>query len=71
MEETQVPSLLNDFDHDAAKDVIVLTSGVVVDVIDGEQRDSFMFMNDCSAIACRLGGGYLGAFSRRRICFWE
>ena len=70
VEETQVSSLPIDFDY-AAKDVIVLTSGVVVDAIDRQQRDSFLFMNDCTAIACRPGGGYLGASSRGRICFWE
>jgi hypothetical protein len=68
---SKMPDLLQDFDHDPEKREIVLTSGVVLDASDGAEKTHFLAMKDCTSIAIRPGGGYLGASSRGRIFCWE
>ncbi len=71
VDRSEVPDLLQDFDHDPENQEIVLTSGVVLDPLDGAEKKHFLAMKDCTSIAIRPGGGYLGASSRGRIYCWE
>ena len=50
---------------------VVLTSGLVLDTLDGTGRSKFLAMNDCTSIAARPGGGYIGVSSRGRIYCWD
>jgi hypothetical protein len=70
VDRPDAPALLQDFDHDPENQEIVLTSGVVLDSFDGAEKKHFLVMNDCTSIAMRPGGGYLGASSRGRIYCW-
>ena len=71
VDHSDMPDLLQDFDHDPVKGEVVLTSGVVLDAFDGTQKKHFLAMKDCTSIAIRPGGGYLGASNRGRIYCWE
>jgi hypothetical protein len=66
-----LPDLLPDFDYDPENQGLVLTSGVVLDPRDGREKNHFLFMKDCTSIALRPGGGYLGASSRGRVYCWN
>jgi hypothetical protein len=44
---------------------------VVLDARDGSERSRFLAMKDCTSIAARPGGGYIGASSRGRIYCWN
>ena len=63
--------LLLDFDLDVMDGRIALSSGVVLDTRSGTQASKFLAMKDCTSIAVRPGGGYIGASSRGRIYCWE
>ncbi len=71
VDSAELPDLLQDFDHDPKNQEIVLTSGVVLDPFDGTQKKHFLAMKDCTSIAIRPGGGYLGASNRGRVYCWD
>ena len=54
------PDLLQDFEYDPVNREIVLTNGSVLDPIDGAKKKQFLGMKDCTSIAIRPGGGYIG-----------
>lgn len=62
---------IHDFTYDAEREEVVLTNGAVVDAFDGSRSRALTPMKDCTSIAVRPGGGYLGASSRGAICRWE
>jgi WD40 repeat protein len=63
--------VLPDFDLVPEDGVVVLTGGQVLDATDGARRAKFLAMNDCTSIAARPGGGYLGVSTRGRIYCWD
>jgi hypothetical protein len=69
--DSGLPDLLQDFDLDPENQEIVLTSGVVLDSVNGSEKKHFLAMKDCTSIAIRPEGGYLGASSRGRIYCWD
>ena len=71
VDSSAVPELLQDFDHDPENQEVVLTSGVVLDPADGAKKKQFLAMKDCTSIAIRPGGGYVGASNRGRVYCWE
>ncbi len=71
VDSTEVPDLLQDFDHDPENQELVLTSGVILDTFDGTQKKHFLAMKDCTSIAIRPGAGYLGASNRGRVYCWD
>jgi hypothetical protein len=70
-DSADVPDLLQDFDHDPENQEIGLTSGVILDSFDGKQKRHFLAMKDCTSIAVRPGGGFLGASNRGRVYCWD
>jgi hypothetical protein len=71
LDRPEAPDVLLDFDFDPEVRHIVLTSGVVLDARDGSERSRFLAMKDCTSIAARPGGGYIGVSSRGRIYCWD
>ena len=71
VDSSAAPDLLQDFDHDPVNQEIVLTNGVVLDPLDGAKKKQFLAMKDCTSIAIRPGGGYVGASNRGRVYCWE
>jgi hypothetical protein len=71
VDSTEVPDLIQDFDHDPDNQELALTSGVILDAFDGSQKKHFLAMKDCTSIAIRPGGGYLGASNRGRVYCWD
>ena len=43
----------------------------ILDPLDGAERSRFLAMKDCTSIAARPGGGYIGASTRGRIYCWD
>jgi hypothetical protein len=70
-DRSELPDLLQDFDHDPENQELVLTSGVVINPFDGDEKNRFLVMKDCTSIAFRPGGGYLGASNRGKIYCWR
>jgi hypothetical protein len=60
-----------DFDIDTRARRVVLSNGAVLDARDGAEIGRFLAMKDCTSIAARPGGGYIGASSRGRIYCWD
>ncbi len=71
VDRPDMPDLLQDFDHDPENREIVLTSGRVLDAATGAEKKHFLVMKDCTSIAIRPGGGYVGASNRGRIYCWD
>lgn len=71
LDRPESPDVLPDFDLIPEERAIVLTSGQVLDALDGTERSKFLAMNDCTSIAARPGGGYIGVSSRGRIYCWD
>jgi hypothetical protein len=71
MDQVDSSASINDFAYDSEQEEIVLTNGAVVDAFDGSLSRTLKPMKDCTSIAVRPGGGYLGASSRGAICRWE
>src|SRR5262249_30583352 len=59
-----------EFDFDLEKQELVLTSGAVLDSMTGQMKRRFLIMKDCTSVAVRPGGGYLGASNRGRVYCW-
>src|SRR5262249_7951774 len=64
LDRPESPDVLLDFDVLPQERQVVLTSGLVLDALDGTARSKFLAMNDCTSIAARPGGGYIGVSSR-------
>jgi hypothetical protein len=60
-----------DFDLIPGERQVVLSTGAVLDALDGAARSKFLAMNDCTSIAARPGGGYIGASNHGRIYCWD
>jgi hypothetical protein len=60
-----------DFDVDPQGRRIILSSGVVLDAADGAETSHFLPMKDCTSIAVRPDGGFIGASTRGRIYCWD
>ncbi len=71
IDRPESPDVPLDFDILAAKGEVVLNSGLVLDARDGSIRSKFLAMNDCTSIAGRPGGGFIGASNRGRIYCWD
>jgi hypothetical protein len=71
IDRPEAPDVLQDFDLISEDQQIVLTSGLVLDALDGTEKSRFLAMNDCTSIAARPGGGYIGASSRGRVYCWD
>ncbi len=71
VDRPEVPELPLDFAVGPDDGLIVLASGVACDPRDGSRRSRFLGMRDCTSIAARPGGGFLGASSRGRIYCWD
>jgi hypothetical protein len=71
VDRPEAPEHLQDFAIVPQDRQIALTSGVVLDALDGTEKSRFLAMKDCTSIAARPGGGYVGASSRGRIYCWE
>jgi len=59
-----------DFAHDPDENLVVLTNGAVLDASDGSATDQLKSMTDCTSVAVRPGGGYLGASREGKLCWW-
>jgi hypothetical protein len=70
VDRSEALEILLDFDYDPQGRRIVLSSGVVLDAVDGSETSHFLAMKDCTSLAVRPGGGYIGASSRGRIYCW-
>ena len=71
LDRPEPPDVLLDFDLLPLGRQFVLTSGLVLDALDGAERSRFLAMNDCTSIAARPGGGYISVSSRGRIYCWD
>ena len=71
IDRPESPDVPLDFDVLADEGLVVLNSGLVLDVRDGSTRSRFLAMNDCTSIAARPGGGFIGASNRGRIYCWD
>lgn len=71
LDRPESPDVLPDFDLVPEERLVVLTSGQVLDAVEGTGRSKFLAMNDCTSIAARPGGGYIGVSSRGRIYCWD
>ena len=71
VDSSAAPDLLQDFEYDPVNREIVLTNGSVLDPLDGARKKQFLGMKDCTSIAIRPGGGYVGASNRGRVYCWE
>lgn len=71
LDRPESPDVLPDFDLVPQERLVVLTGGLVLDALDGTERTKFLAMNDCTSIAARPGGGYIGVSSRGRIYCWD
>lgn len=71
LDRPEATDVLPDFDLIPEEGLVVLTSGLVLDAVDGAQRSKFLAMNDCTSIVARPGGGYLGVSNRGRIYCWD
>ena len=60
-----------DFDLNPTNGQIALSSGAILDPLDGAERSRFLAMKDCTSIAARPGGGFIGASTRGRIYCWD
>ena len=71
LDRPESPDVSLEFDIMPEERQVVLTSGLVLDAFDGTGRSKFLAMNDCTSIAARPGGGYIGVSSRGRIYCWD
>ena len=71
LDRTDSPDVPLDFDLIPEERLVVLSTGAVLDAVDGSTRSKFLAMNDCTSIAARPGGGYIGASSRGRVYCWD
>jgi hypothetical protein len=71
LDRTESPDVPLDFDLIPHERQVVLTSGQVLDALDKAERSHFLAMNDCTSIAARPGGGYIGASNRGRVYCWD
>ena len=62
---------IQDFDYDEESDELVLSDGRVLHPDDGEELRRFRPIKNCTSIAIRPGGGYLGVSSEGRIACWS
>ena len=62
---------MEDLAYDAEREEVVLSNGAVLDPFDGSRIREFTPLKDCTSIAIRPGGGYLGHTSEGEICCWE
>jgi len=69
-ERSDLPDLQTDFAYDPDAEQILLTSGEILSLYEGEEKGACMFIKDCTSIALRPGGGLVGVSSRGRICTW-
>jgi hypothetical protein len=71
IDRPELPDIPFDFDLIPQERQVVLSTGVVADAMDGTSRSRFLAMNDCTSIAVRPGGGYIGVSGRGRIYCWD
>lgn len=71
IDRPESPDVPLDFDVLAEEGLVVLNSGLVLDASGGSMRSRFLAMNDCTSIAVRPGGGFIGASNRGRIYCWD
>ncbi len=71
VDRAEASELPLDFDLNPTNGQIALTSGAILDPLDGAERSRFLAMKDCTSIAARPGGGYIGASTRGRIYCWD
>jgi hypothetical protein len=71
VDRPELPDLIPEFDFDRENQELVLTTGSVLDAVSGQVKQRFLTMKDCTGIAVRPGGDYLGASSRGRVYCWN